>query len=279
MEHSFSVKVAELHGILASVILKNIIFWCDKNRSEKSEQHYHDGYYWTYNSVRAWAEMIPYATEKQIRQAIDKLRLNGLIVAKHFGNNVLWYTPTLAGLELYGIAPDGKQDCPTGQTEIAPEGKPYYTDINNTIVNTYNNTTKTGYQVVKVNRNFVKDHTGKEIKYSTIMEKYNTYCPRLEPLREVTYKYMRALNVLFEIYSAEDLYKAFKMANESDFLCGSSKTWQADFAWLINADNVRKVLSGKYNSSYFKFEQSAEEKQKAIENFLNNDIDIFRVES
>lgn len=99
MEHSFDVEIAEKVGVHAAVLYNNIRHWIAKNAA--NEQHFHDGMYWTYNSKRAFAELFPYMSERQVRTALEKLKEEGYIVAGNFNMNpydkTLWYAiPSLS---------------------------------------------------------------------------------------------------------------------------------------------------------------------------------------
>jgi hypothetical protein len=58
--HSFDPKIAERVGVNAAVLYQNIVWWCAKNAANRHNEH--DGRFWTYNSVKAWAELFPYLT-------------------------------------------------------------------------------------------------------------------------------------------------------------------------------------------------------------------------
>lgn len=68
MDHSFNINVAKKLGIASAVILNNLYWWIDKNRA--NDKHFHDGYYWTYNSRKAFVEQFPYLTERQIEYKV-----------------------------------------------------------------------------------------------------------------------------------------------------------------------------------------------------------------
>ena len=150
LTHSFNVGIAVKYGVNDAIVLSNIFFWVSKNADHAA--HYHDVRYWTYNSVKAFAALFPYLTNKQIRGALDRLIRNGLIVKGNYNRNGMdqtaWYAVTDKGYELYGqvtphspsrangIAPKGKSNCPVGQMQLppranafAPEGRPI-PDIN-----------------------------------------------------------------------------------------------------------------------------------------------------
>lgn len=137
--HSFDPEVAKKVGVNAAVIYQNIAFWVEKNRA--NNKHLHEGRYWTYNSMRAFEELFPYLTQKQIRTAIDKLIDCGLIVAGNFNkagyDRTKWYSlqgqielPSRAngsdqkGEPIPDSKPDGKQDISSSDDD----GVDYYFD-------------------------------------------------------------------------------------------------------------------------------------------------------
>lgn len=71
MIHGYDPEVAIDVGVIAAVLYKNIQYWCEKNRA--NEKHFHDGFYWTYNSVKAYSKLFPEFTEQQVRNALKKL--------------------------------------------------------------------------------------------------------------------------------------------------------------------------------------------------------------
>jgi Fe2+ or Zn2+ uptake regulation protein len=96
MVHSFDTEIAKEVGVNAAILLHNIFFWVEKNRA--NEVHFHDGYYWTYNSNNAFQELFPYMTGGQIRTAIDKLVESGFIIKGNYNTNpydkTCWYAVT-----------------------------------------------------------------------------------------------------------------------------------------------------------------------------------------
>lgn len=99
MQHSFDIEIAQKYGILEAILLQNLYFWVEKNRA--NEVHYYDGRYWTYNSRKAFSQIFPYSTERQIRTALEKLQKNQLIITGNYNkagfDKTLWYTLTDKG--------------------------------------------------------------------------------------------------------------------------------------------------------------------------------------
>lgn len=99
MDHSFNIEVAKELGIAPAVILNNMYWWIEKNKA--NEKHFHDGYYWTYNSRKAYVLQFPYLTERQIEYALKKLIDEGYIITGNYNkasfDRTLWYAITKKG--------------------------------------------------------------------------------------------------------------------------------------------------------------------------------------
>ena len=150
MQHHFDVDLAEKYGILEAVLLDNFCFWTVKNAA--NEVHIHEGRVWVYNSIKAFGEMFPYASQKQIRSALAHLENEGLIVAGNFNESAYdrtkWYALTDDALS---ICPTGQMHLPSRANRLSQEGKPIpYTIVppdiiesgsSSLILNKYNITT------------------------------------------------------------------------------------------------------------------------------------------
>lgn len=131
MEHSFDIEIAKEYGIEEAILLKHIDYWVYKN--EANGKNFYDGYYWTYNSIKAFKELFPYMSEKKIRNALNKLIENGLIITGCYNSDVrdrtLWYA----------ITEKGKSILPKSNlhfTERANDNNILYTNNNTNINNT-----------------------------------------------------------------------------------------------------------------------------------------------
>lgn len=156
MEHSFDVDIAKRFGVNAAIIFKNIYHWVEKNRA--NEKNCYDGRYWTYNSIKAFHELFPYLSEKQIRTAINVLIDGGAIVTGNYNkqpyDRTLWYSVTdewegslkstlpFDQKDIY-ILLKGKMEIDEKQNENIQNGEPIpdiNTDKNFTDINTDINT-------------------------------------------------------------------------------------------------------------------------------------------
>lgn len=143
MNHSFNVEIATKYGFKESVILEHLFFWIKKN--EANNENFFDGKYWTYNSIKAFADLFPYFTEKQIRSALDSLCKQGLICKGNYNKSAydrtLWYALTDKAIDFYkgkSICQKKEIDLPKKANEFTPQGEPI-PDIN-TDINTDNKT-------------------------------------------------------------------------------------------------------------------------------------------
>lgn len=114
MEHSFDINIAKRFGIQAAVLLKNLYFWIEKNKA--NDTNYYDGYYWTYNSKKAFSDLFPYMTERQIDYTLKKLIDEEIIITGNYNkmayDRTLWYAITKKG---YSIL----QNCEMEETKMS----------------------------------------------------------------------------------------------------------------------------------------------------------------
>lgn len=94
MEHKFDVKIAEVIGLEASIILNNLIFWVEHNKANNT--NFYDGKHWTYNSVEAFKTLFPYLTKHKIINALKLLEENDLIFVGNYNKSnydrTKWYS-------------------------------------------------------------------------------------------------------------------------------------------------------------------------------------------
>ena len=97
--HSMNVAVAVKYGATKALVLEQINSWIKYN--EANNLNFHDGKYWTYNSVEAWTELIPYFSYEQMRKILKDLESDGLIIKGKFNKSpldkTLWYSITDKG--------------------------------------------------------------------------------------------------------------------------------------------------------------------------------------
>ena len=78
----FDVEVATKYGTNVSIILGNINYWIQKNR--ENGKHFHDGRYWTYNTVAAFHALMPFMSANVINTALKRAEEEGLLVTGNY---------------------------------------------------------------------------------------------------------------------------------------------------------------------------------------------------
>ena len=96
MNHSFNIKLATKYGVEEAIIIENLAFWINKNAANNKNNI--DGYYWTYNSSKAFKELFPYISEKKIQRILKKLEELKIVKSGNFNKSsydrTKWYTIT-----------------------------------------------------------------------------------------------------------------------------------------------------------------------------------------
>ena len=117
MYYHFDTNKAVILGVDGSIMLENIHYWISLNRA--NNKNFYDGEYWTYNSKKAFAELFPSWTEKQVRRILTNLINDGYLKTANYNklkyDRTLWYTLTEKGWGLFNISPNG----PIEQTKQA----------------------------------------------------------------------------------------------------------------------------------------------------------------
>lgn len=138
MIHVFDTDVAERYGVNAAIILQNIAYWIKQNEANKT--NFYDGYYWTFNSNRAYQELFPYMSKRQIETAFKKLIEDGVLITGNYNkmayDRTLWYALTQKGKcishfggmddpEKANPLPQNGEPIPNINTDVTTNGKPF----------------------------------------------------------------------------------------------------------------------------------------------------------
>lgn len=95
----FDEKVAMIVSTDAAVLFYNIMYWIEKNAANR--KHFHDGKYWTYNSMDAFSELFPFLNKPKVKRLLTELKEAGLIETGNYNSiaydRTLWYSLTEKG--------------------------------------------------------------------------------------------------------------------------------------------------------------------------------------
>lgn len=102
---SFNEEMAAEYGLNVIIFCSKIADWLKWNKA--NEQNYHDGKYWTYNTLTALTRLFPFWSVDQLRKVIKDAMAANLIVKGNYNKSpydkTLWYTLTDFGCKLLKI--------------------------------------------------------------------------------------------------------------------------------------------------------------------------------
>ena len=139
------------------------------------------------------------------------------------------------------ISPFGGDLSPNGDTTLTPNG---------------DNLSPNGEMINEQLKTQIREEEDKankpEIsnKPQQLADRYNAICTNLPRVVRLTDKRRRAVRLIHDKgYTPEQLDEAFRRAQASSFCAGQNdRHWKADFDWLLNENNLVKVLEGKYDN-------------------------------
>lgn len=115
MIHFFSDEVALEVGVNGAIILNHLHYWIKKNAD--NEMNYHDGYFWTYNSIAAYRKQFPFWSERTIYRILRELEVNGYVKTGNYNQSAYdrtkWYALTEKSVKL--LEPTIVQECKNSQ--------------------------------------------------------------------------------------------------------------------------------------------------------------------
>ena len=112
--------VAIQYGVDEALFLDSIMYWYRHNRA--NDMNFHDGRWWTYNSMAAFVELFPWWSDKQLRRIIKSCKEKGALLTANYNSDgrdrTVWYSPSDELLQLYGDSQTGECIRPNGQMQM-----------------------------------------------------------------------------------------------------------------------------------------------------------------
>lgn len=232
MNFHFDGAVAEMYGVDGAVFISRLQFWIEKNAA--NDRHYHEGRYWTYNSLRAMEKLFPFWSRRQIERIVKNLKDKGVLLTANYARDsydrTLFYALDESKLP---ISPFGGDLSPNGDN-LSPNGEMINEQLK----------THIREEEDKANKPEISN------KPQQLADRYNAICTNLPRVVRLTDKRRRAVRLIHDKgYTPEQLDEAFRRAQASSFCAGQNdRHWKADFDWLLNENNLVKVLEGKYDN-------------------------------
>ena len=108
-------ELAVILGLNEALILQQVHYWIEINKGKG--RNFHEGRYWTYNTIDEWQKEFPFWSNSTIKRAFKRLREMNLIWVDNFNvyqmDRTLWYTIDYEELDKL-ISHLGQSDRTTG---------------------------------------------------------------------------------------------------------------------------------------------------------------------
>lgn len=237
MIHSFDSNVAEAVGVKGAILLNHIHWWVEKNKA--NETNHHDGYYWTYNSAKAYSTLFPYWTSKTIQRELQKLEYEGYIKTGCYNNKstnrTKWYTLTSKGYALIDKEQDKMSDsngqkCPMDWSKMS------------------NGLDKNGFSSINSNKTYSNKHSNKGEEDKTcspeLAEALNAFAEHRKKLKKPMTDYAKKLLL-------NKLQKLAKTEQEQIAILNQSieNGWQGVFALCTGGHSYKEQPKAESNNS------------------------------
>lgn len=106
MQFIFDADVADEIGLNGAIILNNIAYWVGRNAANGI--NFHDGCYWTFNSLEAFQKMFHFWSERTIQRTLHSLENDGYIQSGCYNKDprdlTKWYTVTEKGWKILPVS-------------------------------------------------------------------------------------------------------------------------------------------------------------------------------
>jgi hypothetical protein len=267
LEHSFDINLALIVGIEKAIILKNIHWWVTANTKNKSDRHFHNGKYWTYNTAAAFNSLFPYMPPRSIARWLVDLEKDGWLEVGNFNkaryDKTKWFTRGVKYIEYLEKTADPfignvknaeKSDCQNGRgideslshidETLCQNGLSISQDGNtipdiNTYINSYNNDNNFSESDISRKDKYVFDYEDiNEIKLR-VEQLFITYAPELKRHFTNIEKIAREMNDARTEISKKEIWKII-VESFMDFPALADS--KACFNYLL------KVIQGKKNT-------------------------------
>lgn len=196
MQHLFDIWVAQQVGVDLAIFLKNIAYWVVHNQNKNI--NFHDGRYWTHNTLQAFCNHFPYWSRRQIERIINNSVKLGYLVKGNYNKNKhdqeKWYTLTEKAHELLilPISPNGEIELTKwgngnnetvkciNETDSKPDSKP---DIKQ------KRATACSPKLTRYSKDFFPDDKRRSLLSYHAARTFNTESYLLERFETVSIKY------------------------------------------------------------------------------------------
>lgn len=267
--HSFDPAIAAQVGVVPAVIYQNILYWAKRNASEgerheddQRPRHFHEGRWWTFNSVKGLSRLFPYLTEEQIRRALEKLEAAGFVAVGYFHrdrfNRSKWYSPLLPSdvAQLANASGENAKSfgngakCTSGENAECTLGKitESYADIDSDI---------TTDDSLSAEPTPAPQAQSKDGEITLAVKAYNETAERcgLPHVRKLTAARLSKLRARLKDCGGLDGWRDALAKLEASTHCtgGNDRGWRACLDFLLQESSFVKLIEGAYDDKRPKY--------------------------
>lgn len=301
LHYTFSVEHAEKYGLNEAILLHNFIYWTKINQS--NNHNFINGRYWTYNSARAFQELFPFWSQKQIQYLLSKMVENGIIIKDCFNKDkrdrTSWYSLSDTFFSHCILQNREMDDTKLGNDILQNREMYNITDKKLQIKNTDKNNNKDTASGFSRGREEDGKQTGKNkkdlphslppSKQNQFQEFYNLYNHKVKkPNAEVQFKKALSKASFQEIMDGAKKYQEWLDLEKINFptkqkqapdVWLKSERWADDYTSLIAVEKDKIKSSGKTVpvpqkspekvQEEVNYKETLQSKRKAIVELLN----------
>lgn len=226
MNYAFDVEIAKKVGVDCAVFYCNLSFWVNKNRD--SNKNYHDGKYWTYNTIEDFCKIFPFWSSSQIRRITQKLLDTNLIIAGSFNDNpynkTKWYS--LSNPEIFDLSKSANRSDENDKCTFDENDKSTIHIINKDI--------NSGDDSLRSSENIKK----KENKPKKELSQFDLEFE--EAFNQIWGDYRRYVQVYRKAYGSKQ--KAYKVVKKAMLELKKLNSWEDNydmFEWFVDYINTK----------------------------------------
>ena len=120
--------------------------------------------------------------------------------------------------------------------------------VSDTVDDTVGSTVSNTYTLNKTKLNKTSIECDSEVDYNFVISEFNQTCKSLVKVATLSPQRKQKLNVVVRGMGIDKLLECFKMAEESHFLSKRKGKWKATFDWIIEPENMVKILEQHYSN-------------------------------
>lgn len=264
MTYTFDEEIAKEYGVNEAIMITNFQFWIKKNKA--NNKNFNDSHYWTYNSKKAFSELFPFWTEKQIKTILQHLCDKGVLIKGNYNQSTfdrtLWYAFVD---ENKWIEPKSPNEQPKRSAPLDQMGQPIpdiLPDIKTRInyVNTVKSDNACDGEQVKNAWNTIAQRWGLAEIRAITEERKKKLKLRLKEQNMTLEQFFDELRIALEDSTFLRGKKWHEIPGHPDDSYWEDVDWRADFDFFLQPSSLQKAIEGKYADPTLRKERQKKQK-------------------